>query len=191
MAENGYITREAGRGRRKAKPLAVNIRAVRRAHLRRRVLRRGSAAHAARRSTARTSSTAAACRSAPRSIRSCSSCAPQGADRRPRRVRPQHAAGAGRSSSIDVAGDWGATLGAHRGAERHRSRGGSASCSRCRRPRSSSACGRRDSRTARSSTEREAVEIPFDEMKWAGKFIGTEAKGARRSSRPTSSPSAT
>ena len=46
MAENGYITAAEAEAA-KTKPLGVNIRPTRRADLRRRLLRRGSAAHAA------------------------------------------------------------------------------------------------------------------------------------------------
>ena len=70
MVEDGYISAAGGRegeeGAAQRHPAAD-----RRAHVRRRIFRRGSAPRPVTRSTARRSCTRAACRSAPRSIRRC------------------------------------------------------------------------------------------------------------------------
>ena len=178
MAENGYITAEEAEAAKK-KPLGVNIRPTRRAHLRRRVLRRGSAAHAARRSTARTSSTAAACRCARRSIRKLQQIA--------RRALIDGLVEFDRSkgwrgpvAKIDIAGDWGVALGAvDSPADIQPWRLGVVLKTRSR-PRRSSACGPRSSRTARSSTSARRSRSRFDEMKWA-KSAGQEDRRPRRS----------
>ena len=68
---------------------------------------------------------------------------------------------------IDIAGDWGAALDRHRGSRRPGSPGASASCSRRRSTKA--VVGLRPARQADGSlvAEREAVEIPFEEVKWA------------------------
>ena len=114
----------------------------------------------------------------------------QGADRRPRRLRPRARAGAGRSqqhrhrrrlgrgrsATIEIPGDIAALAARRRAADRAR-------------PRPRSACGRSAAADGSLVAEREAVEIPFDEVKWAKPPTAAAPKAVDRRAQPSATSS--